>query len=212
MTAALLLLAAQTIAAPIPEPFAVLDLGPPPKGKSAEEHRKRIVTYLTSRSIVPHQSIKEDGYGGASLVVSFKKDGPVPLLSDPEVRKLPAVAKMSAEETETWLRTNLKVAPDSEVGRIRMKFGAGSRAERVVVLNGLLRAHERLRVKALTDKKERIRVNKVLVDSYRGQLQRANAARSAEIEKSLKAAKNEIRDGEQAVERLQKAGVRKWAK
>jgi hypothetical protein len=37
MTAALLLLTAQTMAAPIPEPFAVLDSVPPPKGRSAEE-------------------------------------------------------------------------------------------------------------------------------------------------------------------------------
>jgi hypothetical protein len=49
MTAALLLFAAQTMAAPVPEPFAVLDLGPPPKGLTVEEHRKRVVTVLTSR-------------------------------------------------------------------------------------------------------------------------------------------------------------------
>jgi hypothetical protein len=198
--------------APIPEPFAVLDLGPPPKGLTADERCKRIVTLLTSRRIVPAVFTKEDGKGGASTVVGVKEVGPE-VLSDPAVHKLPRLAKMSAEEVQTWLRTNLKVEPDGEVGRIRLKFSAGSRAERVVILNGLLRAYEHLRDETLTDTKVRIRANKTLVESYCARFGQDDPADNrAEIEKSLKEAETEARDGEQAVERLKQTGVRKWAK
>jgi hypothetical protein len=161
MTAALLLFAAQTVAAPVPEPFAVLDLGPLPKGLTMDKRCKRIATLLTSQRTVPALYTKEDGKGTLSLVAGVKEVGPE-VLSDPEVRKLTAVAKMSAEEAQTWLRDNLKVVPDGEGGRVRLKFRAGSRAERVVILNGLLRAYLRLRDEALTENKERIRANKTL--------------------------------------------------
>jgi hypothetical protein len=202
MTAALLLLAAQTIAAPIPEPFAVLDSVPPPKGRSTEEHRRRVVTILTSPRTVLRTFTKEEGKGVLSHGIRFEEVGPeVP--SDPAVRRLKTVAKMSAQEARTWLHDNLKVVPDGEGGRIRMKFSAGSRAERVVILNGLLRAYLRLRDEALTENKERIRVNKVRVVAFRN---------DAALEKRQKEAETAIRDAEEVVERLQKAGVRKWAK
>jgi hypothetical protein len=211
MTAALLLLAAQTIAAPIPEPFAVLDSVPPPKGRSAEEHRRRVVTILTSPRTVPRTFTKEDGKGGMIGGVRFEEVGPE-VLSDPAVRQLKTVANMSAQEARTWLRNNLKVVSDGEGGRIRMKFSAGARAERVVVLNGLLRAYFRLRDEELSQTRAKIRVSKARAVLFREQLRGASPAARAQIETSLKKEGAETRNWEDAVERLQKAGVRKWAK
>lgn len=100
------------LAAPAPDPYAILDVGPPPKGEKAEAYRKRLIEGMT--------------------VYCTLND----LWNDPEVRKLPSVAPMN--DARPWLAKNLRVTEEDRGRRIRLMFWAGTRAEQVVILNALL--------------------------------------------------------------------------
>src|SRR5579871_3209995 len=112
-----MMIAQKVVAAPAPEVCAILDIGPPPKGKSAEEHRKREIGHL------PYYYIY--------------------LLQDSEVKKLPIAA--SLKKGPAWLEKQLRVTVE-ENRRLRISFQAGTRAEQVAVLNTLLREYRRLTV------------------------------------------------------------------
>lgn len=112
-------------AAPAPErPYAILEIGQPPKGKTAEEHCKEQIHILT-------------GLGG--------------LLNnawcDPEVRKLGLfdTARKSAKRKPIfpWLQETMRVTAEKDGRRLRFTFHAGNRAEQVVVINALLRQYIR---------------------------------------------------------------------
>ena len=118
------------LAAPAPDPFAILDIGPPPKGQSAEEYREMNIEDLTRI----HGSIL----------------GPVWL--DPEVKKLPSVARL--KEARPWLSKNLEITPVPGETRLRLKFRAGSRAEQVAILNSVLRVNRRFDRKHLQFQEE----------------------------------------------------------
>ncbi len=106
------------LSAPAPDPFAILDIGLPPKGKTAEEHRK----YETDRLSHPRPR-------GLFLLAR----------NDPEVRKLPSI-RLAKDPCE-WLAQNLRVTPEAERKRLRLTFRAGSRAEQAAILNALLRTY-----------------------------------------------------------------------
>jgi hypothetical protein len=119
--AALLLFAAlpvmNVVAAPVPDPSAILDIGPPPKGWSMEKHLKsEIDDHLTSP------------YGRLFAV-----------WLDPEIRRLPSVA--ASKDARSWLTSNLRVTKEDGGSRLRLTFRSGKRAEQVAILNALLRAY-----------------------------------------------------------------------
>jgi len=123
--AALMLLAVLplmgVLAAPVPEPYAILDVGPPRKGETAEEYREMEIDRLTLLQSMPAQA-----------------------WLDPEVKKLPSVAR--SKDPWSWLAKNLQVKEEQDGRRLRLTFQAGSRAEKAVILNALLRAYIRLTV------------------------------------------------------------------
>ncbi len=121
--AALMLLAVlpgmNVLAAPAPAPFAILDIGPPPKGVTAEQYRKAQIDCLTYP------------YGMLSMA-----------WCDPEVRMLPSVAPL--KDARPWLVKNLRIAEEVGARHLRLSFQAGNRAEQAAILNALLRVNLRL--------------------------------------------------------------------
>ncbi|HEY7155971.1 MAG TPA: hypothetical protein VH575_18550 [Gemmataceae bacterium] len=101
------------LAAPILNPWAILDIGPPPKGKTPEQHLKDQIEFKTSLDTLND------------------------VCSDPEVKKLSSVASM--KDARPWLATNLRVTPEDGGRRLRFKFRAGTRDEQVTILNAFLR-------------------------------------------------------------------------
>ncbi len=110
------------LAAPAPEPYAILEIEPVPEewdlefsGKTPDEFRKERMERLT----YPH------GY-------------PLYVWRDPEVRKLPSVATL--KDPRYWLAKNFRIAWEGEGNRLRVMFRAGNRTEQVAIINSLLRA------------------------------------------------------------------------
>ena len=106
------------LAAPAPDPSAILDIGPPPKGMTAEQHRKQWIEGQTFHGTLG------------------------PWWTDPEVKKLPSVARL--EDARPWLAKNLRVTPGDGERRLRFTFRAGNRNEQVTIINALLRVDLRL--------------------------------------------------------------------
>ena len=105
------------LAAPVPEPYAILDIGPAPKGWSAEKHREMEIGHLTNPDgVLLHASL------------------------DPEVKKLKSVT--SQKFPSEWMSKNFRVVPD-EGSRLRLTFQAGDRTEQAAILNTLLRTYLR---------------------------------------------------------------------
>lgn len=104
-----------TLAAPVPEPYAILDRGPPPKSKRSQALRDRELDDMTS----PHGVMVNGACG------------------DPAIRKLPAVAAL--KNPREWLAKNLHVKQENEGNRLRITFRGGSRGEQVAILNYMLR-------------------------------------------------------------------------
>lgn len=102
------------LAAPAPEPYAIVDIGPPPKGRSATGYYKAEIGHL-------------GGPGGALDIAA----------GDAKVEKLQSVAALKKGERE-WLRKNLRITKEDEGNRLKLTFQGGTRAEQVVILNTLL--------------------------------------------------------------------------
>lgn len=117
--AALLLLAVlpmmHLLAAPAPDPSAILDIGPPPKEETAEQYRKRLIEAQTCHLTLCRW------------------------MTDPEVMKLPLVSTM--KDPRPWLAKNLRVTEEDGQRRLRFTFRAGKRSEQVAILNALLRVN-----------------------------------------------------------------------
>jgi hypothetical protein len=107
------------LAAPAPEPaHAILDIGPPPKGMTEEEHCRDVIYRLTNpRGFIWYTA------------------------SDPKVSKLPSVVRL--KDAPSWLTKNIKATPESGWRRLRFTFRAGTRAEQVTIINALLRGYLR---------------------------------------------------------------------
>lgn len=120
------------LAAPAPDPYAILDIGPPPKGQTAEEYCKWHIDSLPNLC----------GYHARH---------------DPEMKKLPSVTQEKAPWL--WLEKNLRVTPESGGRRLRLTFRAGTRTEQVVILNAFLRVYFRMVVaKRIQSREEGIRI------------------------------------------------------
>lgn len=101
-------------AAPAPDPFGILDIAPPPKDKTAEQHLKSEIDFNTHPDCLRTVCL------------------------DPKVKKLASVASM--KDARPWLAKNLRVTPEKDGCRLRFTFRAGKRNEQVIIINAFLRA------------------------------------------------------------------------
>jgi hypothetical protein len=101
------------LAAPAPEPYAILDIGPPPKGETVDAYCERLIEGQTFHG---------------TLATWW---------SDSEVRKLASVDHF--KDARPWLAKNLRVTQEEGGRRLRFTFRAGTRDEQVAILNALLR-------------------------------------------------------------------------
>jgi hypothetical protein len=133
--AALLLLAVLPLmnvrAAPAPAPSAILDIGTPPKGKTAEQYRQQQVEAQTFFVI---------------LSMAWNQ---------PDVRKLPSIA--SLKDARPWLAKNLRITEEEGGRRLRLTFRAGTREEQVTILNAVLCANLQTNESAIQYREECIR-------------------------------------------------------
>jgi hypothetical protein len=106
----------KALSAPVPDPSALLDIGPPPNGWNMEKHlESEIGNHLTS----PYGRLFD-------------------VWLDPEIRRLSSVAAL--KDSRAWLTRNLRVTKEGG-SRLRLIFRAGNRREQVAILNTLLRAY-----------------------------------------------------------------------
>lgn len=102
-------------AAPAPDPYAILDIGQPPKYRTAEQHLKFQIEFNTSNEIL-------------NTVFYY-----------PEVKKLPSVA--SRKDARPWLAKNLRVKPEDGGRLLHFTFRDGKRNEQVTIINAFVRAN-----------------------------------------------------------------------
>jgi hypothetical protein len=138
--AALLLLAGlsamHVFAAPAPEPYAILDIGPPRNGEQLEEHRNDEM----GRLVHP--------YG--VLARAWR---------DPEVKQLRLIVAVDArfDNPRQWLSKQFRIANEDGGTRLRVTFRGGDRQEQVVMINALLRSYMREHGKYLRRHEEILR-------------------------------------------------------
>lgn len=177
------------MAAPAPDPSAVLDIGPPRKGWSLEKHCKTEIGHMNF------------GHGMLNDV-----------WCNPEVRKLPSVARF--KDARPWLEQNLRITVEDGGRRLRLTFKAGKRSEQVTILNELLRVNLQVKKKSIMldedylhwcencilELEERIKSGRFResVDSYRKEIEELRSTR-------IPACHDEIA-------RLKQFTVIKWAK
>ncbi|HEY7154089.1 MAG TPA: hypothetical protein VH575_09055 [Gemmataceae bacterium] len=182
------LTAMNVLAAPAPDPWAILDIGPPPEGETPEQHRNREIDILTRHGVIVRY-----------------------VWHDPEVRKLPSVAAL--KDPVSWLEKNLRVTPEGKGNRLRLTFRAGNCIEQVTILNSILRVYIQDRAKRIKFREEELRIMEAgeprLVkliqetqnpDSLQCYLQQGENARIAEA------------DARAEIARLKQVAVIKWAK
>lgn len=104
------------LAAPAPECCAILDIGPPRKGETADEYRKTEIERLRYLCLY--------------------------LALDSEVKKLSSVAAL--KKPLPWLKENLRIREEGGGCHLRLTFQAGNHTEQVIILNTLLRVYIRV--------------------------------------------------------------------
>jgi hypothetical protein len=105
------------LAAPAPEPSAILDIGPPEKGEARAQHCKREIRNL------------DDRWAMMSTVWRDLKGS-----------KLPSI--VARKDPRAWLAQNIRITKeDAEGRRLRLTFVAGNRTEQVAILNSVLQVY-----------------------------------------------------------------------
>jgi hypothetical protein len=105
------------LAAPAPEPSAILDIGSPEKGETPEQHSKRAIECLGDR--------------WCALTGAWH---------DLKGSKLPSIE--AKKDPRPWLEKNIRITKaDADGRRLRLTFRAGNRAEQVAILNAVFRAY-----------------------------------------------------------------------
>ncbi|HEY7427358.1 MAG TPA: hypothetical protein VH682_24200 [Gemmataceae bacterium] len=99
---------------PAPDPYAILEIGPPPEGWTAEQNLNNQIKFMTALDILDK------------------------VHSNPEVKKLPLVASMKLKDISPWLAKNVRVTPEEGSRRLRFTFRAGKRPDQVTIINALL--------------------------------------------------------------------------
>lgn len=200
-------------AAPAPEVYAILDIGPPPKGKTMQEHCKEQTAYLSHAE-------------GVLLRVWH----------DPEIKKLPSVSYLTGKSAVTWIgqcpfiaappiywesknpmtswmSKNLRVRAEEGGRRLRLIFQAGNRAEQVIILNTLLRIYMRLERKALSQIENGPRKIEEGMPKLEELIKNErNPVLLAEMKKQLESSPSRIAKLRAEVARLKQIVVIKWAK
>ena len=120
-------------AAPAPDPYVILDIGPPAKGESDIVHRQTEINCLTH----PHGMISR----------AWREAEAHNLQSIPPEDKRPL----------DWLAKRVVVKQDGDGNCLRITFHGGTRAEQVVILNALARVYVRLYKEDLAGWEESIR-------------------------------------------------------
>lgn len=119
--AALLLFSAlpamTAFAAPAPEPYAILDIGPPDENETPEQHAKKAIEALGDRWFI--------------LSGAWRELKPI---------KLPCIE--ARKDPRPWMEKNIRLTTaDAEGRRLRLTFRAGNRAEQVAILNAVVRSY-----------------------------------------------------------------------
>lgn len=176
------------LAAPAPNPYAILAIGPSPDLKVSDEQYRK--------------GQKEAQTCDIHLIRVFR---------DPEVSKLPSIVRM--KDPLPWLRKNLQVAEEDGGRRLRFTFRAGTRAEQVTILNANLRANIANRDGSIKNGEEGLRiVEKDLI----GVEQRLKSG-TDEFPKQLVEAIHYLRNKQipeirAAIDRVKQTTVIKWAR
>lgn len=177
-------------AAPAPPPSAILEIEPPPKGKTAEEHRQDEIGHLMFPQGMLHN-----------------------VWRDPEVSKLPSVARR--EDPRPWLSENLEVTPVLGKDRfLRLRFRVGSTAEQVAILNSLLRVYLRANNERLQWHEKIIREDEERILEL---IKRIKAGQQPRMTEAYRKGINDLRsisipNRRAEVARLSQATVIRWAK
>lgn len=176
------------LAAPAPDPYAILDIGPPPKEETAEEYRKRLIEGQTFHG---------------TLCTWW---------TDPEVRKLPSVARF--KDARPWLVKNLRVTEEEGGRRLRFSFRAGTRAEQVIIINALLRENLSTQEGAIKSYEEGIRWNeKTILELEKRIKSIRDPKEAAPCQKRINQMRSsEIPHRRAEIARLKLFTVIKWAK
>lgn len=190
--AALMLLAVlplmNVLAAPAPEPYAILDIGPPPKGETAEQYRDRLIGAQTFHG---------------TLATWW---------SDPEVRKLPSIARF--KDARPWMAKNLRVTPEEGMRRLRFTFRAGTRAEQVTILNALLRQNLAVAEDAIKRGDDEIRLYEKMIRENEDRIKTIQDPQEvAKLHKGICNLRTDLIPGCRAeIARWRQRTVIKWAK
>jgi hypothetical protein len=174
------------LAAPVPDPSAILDIGPPFKGMTAEEYRKLYIDILHNMC----------GYDARR---------------DPDVKKLSSV--VSSKTPWLWLKENLRVVPEKDDRRLRLTFGAGSRAEQVAILNCVLRIY----MERQTNSRKGLEKKLQLIEESLPRLKKkaeteVNPIQRARYQQDLESAPSVIAEVRANIARYKEISVIKWAR
>jgi hypothetical protein len=176
------------LAAPAPDPYAILDIGPPPKGMDAEQYRKMQIDCLT----FPHGRLFH-------------------VWRDPEVSKMPSVATF--KDARPWLSKNLRVTQEEGGRRLRLTFRAGDRREQVAILNSLLRITLELEAQRLSNRETQLqRLQEAVPRLEKMVATEQNATMLSRYRKDLQEAPSIIADLRAEIARCKQFTVIKWAK
>lgn len=180
--------ACHALAAPIPDPWVILDIGPPPKGETLEQHRNREINDLT----------RSNGF----VVAAWR---------DSEVRKSPSIVAL--KDPLSWLSKNISVTPEGKGSRLRLTFRAGTRAEQVAILNAVLRDYQQEQ----TEYRKRIEEKLQLIKKGMPRLETLIATetvpeRLERYRKEFEAASSRIVELPAEIARCKQIAVVKWAK
>ncbi len=120
-------------AAPAPDPYVILDIGPPLKGVTAAVHSQDEISHLTH----PHGMLSR-------------------AWREPEVLNLKSIPPEDKHPLD-WLAKRVVVKPDGDGSCLKLTFRGGTRAEQIVILNALSRVYVRLKKERLAMWEESIR-------------------------------------------------------
>lgn len=178
-----------TLAAPVPEPYAILDRGPPPKSKRSQALRDRELDDMTSP------------YG---LMVDRA-------CRDPAIRKLPAVAAL--KDPRAWLAKNLHVTQEDEGNRLRVMFRTGSRGEQVAILNSMIRNYLDKTARRLHDLEELLPHHEERAMNLFQAMQKAQDAKSRDsFQREWQATETLASEIRNEIVRLRRVAVTRWAR
>ncbi|MGH7173711.1 MAG: hypothetical protein ACRELG_25800 [Gemmataceae bacterium] len=153
------------LAAPAPEPYAILDIGPPPKGMTTEAYSQSVSKALSDPDGVPRD-----------------------LRAVAEVRKLPAVAAL--KDARPWLAKNIHITTEAGGRLLRVTFRAGSHAAQVTIVNAMLRLYVRHKKEALQRQERILRKKEALLLDLK---KRLSAEKNPNMISSYKKAISEMR-------------------